>query len=52
MSAHIEKRDAPNVQDAAIPVTTESILDTLKNGVQKTFSQDSLDVSLARDENE
>lgn len=48
MSAHIEKRDAPNVQEDAITVTTESILDTVKSGVSKTFSQDSLDVSFSR----
>lgn len=43
------RRDADeNVQDQAIDITTPSILDTIKSGLQKTFSDENVNVSSCR----
>lgn len=42
MSARIEKRDTA---EQATEVTTESIFDSIKSGIKKTFSDDNINVS-------
>jgi hypothetical protein len=39
MSAHIEKRDAGDVE-----ITTQGIIDLFKSGITKTFSDDNINV--------
>lgn len=43
MGARLEKRDTAETGDQT--VTTESFLDTLKNGVKNTFSPENIEVS-------
>jgi hypothetical protein len=42
LSARIEKRDAV---EQATEITTESLLDSFKSGIKKTFSDENLNVS-------
>jgi hypothetical protein len=43
MSAHIRKRDTAEVGD--LEITTPGLFDSIKTGLQKTFSEDNLNVS-------
>lgn len=41
--ARLQKREA---EDEEVPITTESVFDTLKRGFERTFTQEKLNVSL------
>lgn len=42
MSAHIQKRDTST---GDVEITTPNLLDSFKNGLQKTFSDENINVS-------